>query len=81
MTDPFLQHEALDRAHLLADSFQRQLADHAFIKAHPDLAARCDEIAAALGSLYQAIGSFDVDPDDAPDLSTPEWQAKFTDAP
>ena len=22
-----------------------------------------------------------VDPDDAPDLSTPEWQAKFADAP
>lgn len=57
MTDPFSQHEALDRAHLLADAFQRHLADHAFIRAHPDLAARCDLIADALGELYQAIGA------------------------
>ncbi len=59
MTDPFSQHEALDRAHLLADTFQRHLAGHTFIRAHPDLAARCDLIADALGELYQAIGTLE----------------------
>jgi hypothetical protein len=57
MTDPFSQHEALDRAHLIADAFQRQIADHPFIRAHPDLAARCAAIGEALGALYQAVGA------------------------
>ena len=56
MTDPFLHHEALDRAQMLADMFARHLADHPFIVARPDLADRCSTIADALGELYQAIG-------------------------
>jgi hypothetical protein len=57
MTDPFSQHEALDRAHLIADAFERQIADHPFIRAHPDLDAKSAAIAEALDALYQAIGT------------------------
>jgi hypothetical protein len=57
MTDPFSHHEALDRAHIFAEMFAAQLVDHPFIMARPDLAARCDQIADALGALYQAIGA------------------------
>ncbi len=56
MMDEFSHHEALDRSSLIAEVFEQQLANHAFIKAHPDLAKRCDRIADALGELYQAIG-------------------------
>lgn len=55
----FSHHEALGRAQTAAEIFERLLPDHAFIKAHPDLVTRCDEIASAMGSLYQTIGSLD----------------------
>lgn len=60
MSDPFSQHEALDRAHLLTEILHRHLADHPFIRAHPDLAARCARIGEAMAALYQAIGAVDV---------------------
>lgn len=59
MTDPFLHHEALDRANLLAEAFDRQLARHPFIQAQPALAARCEAISTALAELYQAVGTLE----------------------
>lgn len=56
MTDKYSKHEALDRAQLLAEVFEGQLAQHPFIKADPSLSSRCDAIADYLGALYQAIG-------------------------
>lgn len=56
MIDEFSKHEALDRAQLFADFFERQMCRHPFVEINPDLAARCDAIADQLGALYQEIG-------------------------
>lgn len=53
------QAEAQDRAHVLAESFDTHVAAHPFIRAHADLAQKCEAIAEALGELYQAIGQAD----------------------
>ena len=54
--DEFHKHEALDRAHLFSDQFERHLASHPFIETTPQLKDKADQIANALGDLYQAIG-------------------------
>lgn len=57
--DAYSQHEALDRAHLIAEIFDRHLVRHGYIQASPELTRQCEQIAEALGSLYQAIGQKD----------------------
>ena len=56
LADPFSAHEALDRAHLLSSIFSDFVADHPFIRAHPELRRRADQLAEGLGELYQIIG-------------------------
>lgn len=50
-----LQHEAGDRAYVIAQQFNDVLKNHPFVAERPDLNDRCDQIADALGELYQAI--------------------------
>lgn len=59
--DAFSRHEALDRAHLIAEIFDTHLLHHAYIQATPELARQCEQIAEALGALYQAIGQQEED--------------------
>lgn len=59
MKDDFLQHEALDRASVLAEMFETHLAKHAFIKADPELDRQSREISDKLGQLYTLIGGKD----------------------
>lgn len=54
--DPFLAHEALDRAASAATIWQNLILDHEFIRQNPDLARQAEAIAKAIGALYQAIG-------------------------
>jgi hypothetical protein len=54
--DKFTAHEAMDRAHLIADIFDKHLRLHPFIAGQPELANRAEQIADQLGALYQAIG-------------------------
>lgn len=56
MTD-FDAHEALDRAYLVGEMFDTSLTEHRFILQNPEHRSRCEQIAAALGDLYQAIGA------------------------
>lgn len=50
-----MQHEAGDRAHVVAQHFTDFVQAHPFISQRPDLAAQADAISDALGALYQAI--------------------------
>jgi len=47
----------LDRAHLLSSIFSDFVADHPFVRAHPELRRRAEKIAGGLGDLYQFIGN------------------------
>lgn len=55
--DPFVRHEALDRAALLASTFEREVLDHPAVQADPVLKAAADKAMAALGELYQVAGT------------------------
>lgn len=50
-----MQHEAGDRAFVVAQHFADFLQAHPFIRQRSDLAAEADAIGEALGALYQAI--------------------------
>ena len=56
MMNKFSHHEAMDRALMIADIFEKHLCQHPVIANNPDLAHRCEQIADGLGALYQAIG-------------------------
>lgn len=49
------QHEAGDRAFVVAQHFNDFVQEHPFIKERHDLTAMADQIGDALGALYQAI--------------------------
>lgn len=59
LSDPFLRHEALDRAHILLDHFERSVATHPFVEADAELKAQADAIAERMAELYQSIGRRD----------------------
>lgn len=52
---PGFQHEAGDRAFVVAQHFNDFVQEHSFIKERPELAAMADQIGDALAALYQAI--------------------------
>jgi hypothetical protein len=64
--DPFSAHEALDRRSLMADIFFDFVAEHSFVKAHPQLRAAAEEIGDKLGDFYQLVGRIRFAIDDAP---------------
>lgn len=49
------QHEAGDRAFVVAQHFSDFVQAHPFIAERPDLSAMADQVGDALGKLYQAI--------------------------
>lgn len=53
--DKFHWHEALDRAHIVADMFETFIVEHPVFKQTPVLKALADEISVKLGELYQTI--------------------------
>jgi len=55
--DPFSRHEVLHTSHLIADMFDRHIADHAFTRSQPDLSAQAEAISDALNAFYQAVGA------------------------
>lgn len=63
MMDRFSRHEAIDRALMIADIFEKHLCKHPVITNDADLAGRCKRIADDLGALYQAIGRSGMDDD------------------
>lgn len=52
---PGYQHEAGDRAFVVAQHFNDFVQEHPFIQERPDLAALADQIGDMLADLYQAI--------------------------
>lgn len=54
---PGFQHEAGDRAFVVAQHFNDFVQEHPFITERPELAAMADEIGDSLAALYQAIWS------------------------
>jgi hypothetical protein len=54
--DPFLAHEALDRAHTLSTMFDTLLLEHAYIEANEDLKTITKMISENLAELYQHLG-------------------------
>ncbi|MTH57873.1 hypothetical protein [Paracoccus litorisediminis] len=54
-TFPGYQHEAGDRAFVVAQHFNDFLQEHPFIRERPDLAALADRAGDTLAELYQAI--------------------------
>ena len=56
-TDPFLSHEALDRAHVAAEYFEEHVLGHSYIASNKDLFAQATEIRDRMQSLYQQLGS------------------------
>ncbi len=60
-TDPFLAHEALDRASLLAEIWERHICHHSFVAANPDLASAAAQIGDMIGDFYQQVGARQID--------------------
>lgn len=54
--DQFHWHEALDRAHMLAEMFEAHLASHPVIEQTHILKVRAETVAELLRDLYQEIG-------------------------
>ena len=54
--DPFLRHEALDRAGVIAANFERDLLDHPAVQGDPTVKALAETAMDALSALYQAAG-------------------------
>jgi len=54
-TDELARHEALDRAFLASDSFDRCLLDHPGVTSDPDLAKAAKEASDALARLYTLV--------------------------
>ncbi|QWC57238.1 hypothetical protein F7D01_09180 [Erythrobacter sp. 3-20A1M] len=54
--DPFSAHEALDRASLLSDMWDRSITEHSFVNDNPTLKAEAERIGEAIGAFYQMVG-------------------------
>lgn len=57
MTQAALKEEALDRTQMVSFVVGEHLKSHAFIAAHPDLAAICSRIERELAELYRAVAA------------------------
>ncbi len=55
--DPFLAHEALDRAHMVGEIIEDHLANHPYIRAHDDIKLKVDQALYILAEVYQLIGA------------------------
>ncbi len=55
-TDPFLAHEALDRASMLAEMVENYLLYHPYVAFRSDVKALVEQAANALQLAYQRIG-------------------------
>jgi hypothetical protein len=62
--DIYNYHEALDRAHVMNCIFYDHIVEHRAVKATPELKAKSEEIAEALGEFYQMCGSASVEFED-----------------
>lgn len=54
-----LQHEALDRTHIMLQFIETSLVDHPFIADIGEFTVLVDEVLTKLNTLYQAIGAYD----------------------
>lgn len=54
--DEFSKHELLDRTHLIADMFERYVAEHEALDGSPQFKAKVETISVHLQELYQALG-------------------------
>ena len=55
--DPFLTHEAMDRAHVAAEYFEEHVLNHAFMKGNKEMLKLATGIRDKMQALYQLIGS------------------------
>jgi len=55
--DTYHYHEATDRTHMISCIFHEHIVEHTAVKASPELRAKADEIAEALGEFYQMCGT------------------------
>lgn len=53
---PFTNHEILDRSFLVADMFDRYVAEHVGLNRHPDLQKKARELSDKLNDFYQEVG-------------------------
>ena len=58
-TDPFLQHEALDRCHVLLSMLEDHLAQHPFVVARDEIHQAVRAASESLARAYQLIGAAD----------------------
>ena len=56
-TDPFLTHEAMDRAHVAAEYFEEHVLNHAFIQGNKKALRLATAIRDDMQALYQMAGS------------------------
>ncbi len=54
--DPYLTHEALDRAWMLANMVETHLADHPYIAARAGLRRKADQAVKNLIDIYMIVG-------------------------
>lgn len=59
-TDPWYQHEAIDRCHVINCMIGDHLESHPFVAAHPEIQALILEASRSLGEAYQKIGQIDL---------------------
>ncbi|QGY41562.1 hypothetical protein GM415_16015 [Pseudodesulfovibrio cashew] len=65
--DTYHYHEALDRTDMISRIFHEHIVEHTAVKATPELKAKAEEIADALGALYQMCGNAACEFDEAQD--------------
>ena len=53
--DPFVVHEAVDRAHLASDWFDGHVLAHSYVRRDPRLKAAAGRLSDALGDFYQRV--------------------------
>lgn len=55
--DSYHAHEALHTSLIVAEMFERYLAEHPYVQAHPALKAEAERLVAGLHGFYQRIGA------------------------
>lgn len=59
--DPLSAHEAMDRAHIMAQMFDECITAHLFVDQTPELKEAAAKIADLLGEFYQLAGKYALD--------------------
>lgn len=55
--DSYHAHEALDRIHVIRDTFASHILDHPFIENHPNCKKLAEEVFHSMCELYQMVGT------------------------